>query len=480
MSEMPFAASSEHSSPGPAAAPVARGAGHHRRTEGTDYGAVEDSAVAVSVIELSKVFRLDASGAKTAKERLLHPSRGSSSKFTALEQVSFDVAQGETFGVLGHNGSGKSTLLKLMAGIMRPTAGRVLVRGRLAALLELGAGFHPDLTGRENIYLNGSILGLDRNYVRAAFNDIVDFAELHQFIDVQVKHYSSGMRARLGFSVATHLEPDVLLIDEVLAVGDETFRNKCMERVHKFRSMGRTMIIVSHSADTVRQLCSRAAVLDQGRLIHLGPADDAIVAYRRALNARQKRLADNPPGVSPPAKSPVVIESAHLIDGIEAAGTSTPPRHRATSNNDLVVKPGTPVTVVVTISIHDATVPVRLRITLRTPEGLLLINRATSGLLGGGGSLDLPEGRHEASFHFGPLPLRDGQYLIDVTAETPDGGHQFARRAGLAGFSVEAGGRGLGLLAVPVTAELATPEPTPQRRADDRREAGERAPTSVP
>lgn len=479
MSRMPSAPSFEHSTQETPVVPQRGNGAAHRSTEDPTTAEAESSAVTVSVVDISKIFRLDTGGAKTAKERLLHPNRGST-EFTALDGISFDVVEGETFGVLGHNGSGKSTLLKLMAGIMSPTAGRVLVRGRLAALLELGAGFHPDLTGRENIFLNGSILGLDRDYVRAAFDDIVNFAELHEFIDVQVKHYSSGMRARLGFSVATHLDPDVLLIDEVLAVGDETFRNKCMERVHKFRSMGRTMIIVSHNADTVRQLCSRAAVLDRGRLVHLGPADDAIAAYRRALNARQERQPGGPPSGPPAVKSPVVIESARLIDAIEATRGSDSSRHGATSSDESVIKPGTPVSAVVTIKVHDAAVPVRLRVTLRTPEGLILVNRATSGLLGGGSSLDLPEGRHEASFHFGPLPLRDGQYLIDVTAETPDGGHQFTRRAGLARFSVEGGGQGLGLLAVPVTAELKTPKPTPRRRADDQPSADERAPTSVP
>src|SRR5271168_1328970 len=180
--------------------------------------------------------------------------------FWALRDVSVDVNQGETFGILGRNGCGKSTLLKCVAGILKPTSGEIRVRGSLAAMLELGAGFQPDLSGRDNIFLNGSLLGLSRSDIEKRFDDIVAFAELEQFIDNQVKFYSSGMYIRLGFAVAVNVDPDLLIIDEVLAVGDERFQRKCMERIKLFQKEGRTIIFVSHSPDQVRSICDRGVV----------------------------------------------------------------------------------------------------------------------------------------------------------------------------------------------------------------------------
>ncbi len=198
-------------------------------------------------------------------------------EFWALRDVSFSVEHGETVGVIGPNGAGKSTVLKLISRIIEPSLGRITVRGRIGALLELGAGFHPDLTGRENIYLNGSILGLSRAEIRRRLDDIIGFAELERFIDVPVKHYSSGMYVRLGFSVAVHTDPEILLVDEVLAVGDQAFQRKCLERIDDLRRQGVTVLFVSHSADMVRSLCSRALWLHEGHLV----ADDAAEAVVR-------------------------------------------------------------------------------------------------------------------------------------------------------------------------------------------------------
>ena len=184
---------------------------------------------------------------------------------------------------MGHNGSGKSTLLKLIGGILKPTEGTVKVRGRIASLLELGAGMHPELTGRENVYMNGAILGMSKAELRRRFDDIVGFAELEQFIDQQVKHYSSGMFVRLGFSVAVNVEPDVLLVDEVLAVGDENFQRKCLERVRRFQRQGRTIIVVSHSADQIRQICDQVAVLDHGEVVAYDEPAKAIRVFREHL-----------------------------------------------------------------------------------------------------------------------------------------------------------------------------------------------------
>ena len=181
---------------------------------------------------------------------------------TALNDVSFDVAAGRTFGIVGRNGSGKSTMLKLIAGIGKPTAGTVVVSGRVSALIELGAGFHPEISGRENVYINGMMLGLSKREVAARFDEIVEFAELQDFIDAPVKTYSSGMYMRLGFAVAIHVDPDVLLVDEVLAVGDEAFTHKCLDKFAEFRRRGRTVLLVTHSLDLVSRFCDEALWLD--------------------------------------------------------------------------------------------------------------------------------------------------------------------------------------------------------------------------
>src|SRR5580700_1831369 len=220
--------------------------------------------VAVDIQLVSKRFRLYHQKYTSLKERVIHAGRSPYTDLWALHDVSFEVAEGDTVGILGRNGSGKSTLLKCLCGVLQPTEGQVVVRGRLAGLLELGAGFQPDLTGRQNIYLNGSLLGLSKSNIDKIFDEIVAFAELEQFIDNQVKFYSSGMYVRLGFAVAVNVDPDILVIDEVLAVGDERFQRKCMDRVREFQDEGRTIIFVTHSPDQVRGICNRAVVLGDG------------------------------------------------------------------------------------------------------------------------------------------------------------------------------------------------------------------------
>lgn len=212
--------------------------------------------------------------------------RPAAEEFWALHEVDFAVPQGETLGIIGENGSGKSTLLKLAARIIRPTSGRVHTSGRVAALLELGAGFHPDLTGRENVYLNAAILGFSKREIDARYDDIVSFSELERFMDQPLKHYSSGMLVRLGFAIAIHSDPDVLIADEVLAVGDEHFQRRCIQRIDQFTQAGKTIVVVSHSLELVRQLCSRAVWLDHGRLCAAGPPDEVVVAYAEAMAQR--------------------------------------------------------------------------------------------------------------------------------------------------------------------------------------------------
>jgi ABC-2 type transport system ATP-binding protein len=240
------------------------------------------NAPAIEVRDVSKRFRIYREKPTSLKQRLL-TSRSRAEDFWALRDVSLDVGEGSTFGLIGHNGSGKTTLLKCVAGILRPTSGAIFQRGRLAALLELGAGFHPELTGRENVYLNASFLGLSRKQTDAAFDDIVSFAELEQFIDTEVKFYSSGMLVRLGFAVAVHVEPDVLLIDEVLAVGDEAFQAKCLNRVREFQREGRTIVLVTHALDTVTEICDRAAMLHHGELHAIGMPAEVVREMRHVL-----------------------------------------------------------------------------------------------------------------------------------------------------------------------------------------------------
>ena len=211
-------------------------------------------------------------------------------EFWALDDVSFDVQRGEAFGIIGRNGAGKSTALKLLSGIMNPTRGRLTVRGRLSALIEVGAGFHPDLTGRENIFLNGAILGMSRSEIARKFDEIVAFSGLEAFIDTPVKRYSSGMFARLGFSVAAHLEPDVLVIDEVLSVGDTLFQKKGVDKMHAIATSGATVVFVSHNLKAVADLCRRCLLLDQGRVAALGPTSEVVHQYLSAGPSR----ADGP------------------------------------------------------------------------------------------------------------------------------------------------------------------------------------------
>ncbi|MEN3358647.1 MAG: type transport system ATP-binding protein [Mycobacteriales bacterium] len=237
------------------------------------------SESAVEVLDVSKRFRLYRERNQSLKAALMRRRRAKYEDFWALRDVSFSIPVGSTFGLIGENGSGKSTLLKCIARILLPDKGSVGVTGSLAALLELGSGFHPELSGRENIYLNGSILGLSKRDIDARLDGIVEFAGIGEFIDQPVKNYSSGMYVRLGFSVAINVEPDILLVDEVLAVGDTAFQERCMEKFAEFRRAGRTTVVVSHAMGSLRQLCDQAAWLAHGELIRTGPANEIVDSY---------------------------------------------------------------------------------------------------------------------------------------------------------------------------------------------------------
>jgi len=243
----------------------------------------------VTRIEFDNVvqrFRVIRERPDTLREVFVRIFRGQTQyhAFEALKGVSFRVEDGEVLGIVGRNGSGKSTTLKVIAGVYRPSTGSVFVNGRVAALIELGAGFHGDLTGRENIVINGLMLGLSRRQIREREERIVDFAELGEFIDSPVKQYSSGMYMRLGFAIAAEVDPDILLIDEILSVGDAAFQQKCMARIEDFRDRGKTIVYVSHSMASVKQLCNRALLVHEGTLLADGPTDEVFERYDEILH----------------------------------------------------------------------------------------------------------------------------------------------------------------------------------------------------
>lgn len=234
---------------------------------------------AVSFRDVSKRYRIYHEYNQTLKQRILRGRTSVHDDFLAIDSISFDVEAGTTFGVIGSNGAGKSTLLKLVAGILAPDSGSITTRGRIGALLELGAGFHGELTGRENIYLNGTLLGMRKREVEARFDEIVSFSGIGEHLDKAVKTYSSGMTARLGFSVAIHVDPEVLLLDEVLAVGDATFQQRCRRKIEEFKGQGRTVLLVSHSLPDVHRLCDAVAWIENGRVREQGKSDEVLSAY---------------------------------------------------------------------------------------------------------------------------------------------------------------------------------------------------------
>lgn len=235
----------------------------------------------IIVDDVEKEFRLNHD--KSMKELVVSLFRGKHrvDEFRALDGVSLEVKDGEAVALLGFNGSGKSTLLKLISGVMQPDAGSIKVNGRIAGLIEVGAGFHPDLTGRENVFLNGAILGMTEAQISERFDKIVEFSEIERFIDTEVKYYSSGMFLRLAFSVAVYTDPEIFLIDEILAVGDEPFQKKCIARIKQLRNEGKSLVIVSHDLDMIEKLCDRAVLLKQGKVVMDGDVSEAVAWMRR-------------------------------------------------------------------------------------------------------------------------------------------------------------------------------------------------------
>ena len=369
------------------------------------------AATVIRIVDVSKRFIIRKDN--SLKERLVNArrSRQNREEFWALHNVNLEVGSGQTLGLIGANGSGKSTLLKAIGGIITPTTGYVERRGRLAALLELGAGFHGDLTGRENVYLNASILGLTRAQTNQYFDSIVDFAGIEPFIDSQVKFYSSGMYVRLAFAVAVHVDPELLLVDEVLAVGDEPFQRKCLDRIKQFQSDGRTIILVTHSLDQVRQMCDRVVLLDSGEVVVDGEPSDAVRHFREANSE-----LDHVDQAS--MRHRVSISSIRVVDG---AGE---PRADFVTGEPL----GIEYDVVAQQSVDDWAAG----IALTDASGMLLYG--TNTVLQ---RVDLEPvaGRRTVRFGFDSMPLAEGQYFITVAVH-PHTGPDYHRIDRAASFQV--------------------------------------------
>jgi ABC-2 type transport system ATP-binding protein len=382
-----------------------------------------DLPTVIRVDNVSKRFILHKD--KSVKERLVNFSRSRRHRddFWALRDVSFDIAMGSTVGLVGHNGSGKSTLLKAIGGIIQPTSGSVSRRGRLAALLELGAGFHPDLTGRENVYLNAAILGLTRQETDKHFDEIVEFSGIEDFIDTQVKFYSSGMYVRLAFAVAVHVDPDVLLVDEVLAVGDEPFQRKCMERIARFQSEGRTIVLVSHSADQVGALCDRVIVLNSGHVTHDGDPSEGIKILRDGYEADRKLTAE-----------------------LYRNGERRAPDYEILDVNVETTSIGDQVDIVVTLAvdIHKQTTDWGVGFSIDNTLGLRLYNMTTFGL---DSALPNTLGRHEVTFTLRDVRLGFGKYLVNIGLGNAEGAN-FDLRMSAASFDMPGEDLGHGLLRI--------------------------------
>jgi len=293
-------------------------------------GPEEHKPSAIVVEDVSKRFKLYHERPTFLKERMTGAGKARYDEFWALKDVSLEIEAGSMYGLIGHNGSGKSTLLRMMAGIHRPTSGRVTSTGRISALLELGAGFHPELTGRENIYLNASILGLTRKEVKDSIEDIIRFAAIDRFIDSPVKVYSSGMFVRLGFSVAVHVNPEILLIDEVIAVGDEWFQRRCFDHLYKLRRQGVTIVMVTHSLGLVQTMCDRAAWLDHGEVKAEGPAPQVVRQYLDQVNRDEEARYEDEEGTTPetdgdqPARRGSGEVIVDRVEFLNAEGVATP------------------------------------------------------------------------------------------------------------------------------------------------------------
>jgi lipopolysaccharide transport system ATP-binding protein len=379
------------------------------------------SAPAVALHGVSKRFTLYHQGGSGLKERLVGlvgGRREARETFWALRDVGFDIARGETLGLIGHNGCGKSTLLQIIAGILEPDGGRVETTGRITSLLELGAGFSPDLSGRDNIFLNASLHGVPSEVIRTKFDEIVAFAELGRFIDTPVRNYSSGMYMRLGFSVAAHLDPEIVLVDEALAVGDEAFQRKCLRKIQQFQAQGVTVVIVSHDLLLVERLCTRACLLQRGELVALGPAADVISRYHQIAAASGEVAGEYRWG-----SREVEIPQVRLLDAEGQPVTSL----------------GTGEALTIAFSYRAASPFVR------PVFGLAVYHEDGTHLTGpntrtGGLPIPLVEGEGEVRYTIEHLTLLPGRYVVSVSAYDHHLVEPLDHRERVATFTVTEGG----------------------------------------
>ncbi len=375
---------------------------------------------AISVDDVTKTFRLYHDKNQTLKATVMRGRRARYEEFLALDSVSLDIEAGSTFGFIGHNGSGKSTLLKCMARILRPDAGRINVEGKISALLELGAGFHPELSGKENIFLNGAILGIPNKDINRKYDEIVEFAGLERFIDTPVKNYSSGMYVRLGFSVAINVEPDVLLVDEVLAVGDEEFQRKCNEKFADLRTQNKTIVVVSHGLGAMRNMCDKVAWLEHGKLRMVGDAGDVIDRY--IAEVQTDRVEDSGDGSARWGSGELRVERVEVLD------SRGEPTSRLTTGQRM------------TLRLHyRAEEPIHrpvFGVAIHTLEGVLVTGPNTReagidfGQLEGSGHLDLAVDR---------FLLLPGSYDISVSAYDHHVIHPFDFRQNVLRVDVDPG-----------------------------------------
>lgn len=367
----------------------------------------ETRPAVVSVDHVSKrfVIRKD----KSIKERLVtlgRAGRAHREDFWALDDVDLTIPAGQTIALIGHNGSGKSTLLKVIGGIIDPTSGSVSRRGRIAALLELGAGFHPDLTGRENVFLNASILGLSREETEARFDDILKFAGIGDFIDTQVKFYSSGMYVRLAFAVAVHTDPDLLLVDEVLAVGDEAFQRKCLDKIRTFQQEGRTIILVTHNLGQVTELADRAVLLNRGKVVIDGEPHEAVAEFRNLLEGRRADEAQSDP------------EALRALDARVIRATA----HAAGRRVGEPVEPGDDLVVSVELEHKSGIDDWMCAVQIDTPMGLAVYGTTTKRL---GVSLGRLQQRRTVEFLLKDVRFGEGKYFVNASLMDLAGRHLF-------------------------------------------------------
>jgi ABC-type polysaccharide/polyol phosphate transport system ATPase subunit len=387
-------------------------------------------SVAIEIRDISKEFRLYNEKHTSLKERVIHGGKMPFTPFSALKNVTVDINQGETFGILGRNGCGKSTLLKCVAGIIKPTSGEIRVRGSLAAMLELGAGFQPDLSGRDNIFLNGSLLGLSRSEIEKRFDDIVAFAELEEFIDNQVKFYSSGMYVRLGFAVAVNVEPDVLLVDEVLAVGDANFQRKCLDHVKKFQREGRTIVVVSHGTDTIRQNCNRVMVMNHGQVITVDEPGEGIRVYMADLLGVGTLEGSEAGGIEGNVLAIGTVQAEH---GGSGSRPHMYPGESLTVSADVDSLAAVP-NAMATVAIHDDKNEL---VFASDPDDLAC-------------QMEIPEGGGIVRFYFPEVPLLDGTYSVSVGVRSATDTAIFDWKDQVTQFEVANPGRTTGRVRLPL------------------------------